>query len=94
MLSVENEVLDVEGLNPEENAKDGHGHSLNNGSEVTSKFTPQAQLESRGCRLLRVYVSIIPRHILFGLGLRTTELGASKNVIADLFCVINSIHRV
>ena len=24
MLSVENEFLDVEGLNPEENAKDGH----------------------------------------------------------------------
>ena len=37
MLSVENEVLDVEGLNPEENAKDGH--SLNIGSELTSKFT-------------------------------------------------------
>ena len=40
MLSVENEVLDVEGLNPEENAKDRH--LLNNGSELTSKFTPQA----------------------------------------------------
>ena len=40
MLSVENEVLDVEGLNPKENAKDGH--LLSNGSELTSKFTPQA----------------------------------------------------
>ena len=60
MLSVENEFLDVEGLNPEENAKDGH--SLNNGSELTSKFTPQAQLESRG-KLLGITVSIGPRHI-------------------------------
>ena len=33
MLSVENEVLDVEGLNPEENAKDGN--LLSNGSELT-----------------------------------------------------------
>ena len=40
-----------------------------------------------------VYVNNIPRHILkvLWLGLRTT-LGASRQVIADLVCVMSSLH--
>ena len=62
MLSDEKKVLDMEGLNPEENAKKD-GHSLSSDSELTSIFTPQAQLESWGSSLLCVFVSIGPRHI-------------------------------